>query len=172
MISNDAPLYRFERTKKELEKKRRGNREDRGVRKMEEMRKARVADGERVKSFILTVLSVIFLLFAVDNVTGGTVIPNGTFITGVTLEYGIVSSCLLGIQPDQTLYKLTIHLESSEDIVGMPNLLMGKEGEDITFYTKERLSPDIFGKKVRAEVTYRGDERGGRWWVRSVKILE
>lgn len=119
-----------------------------------------------------TVLSLFFLLFAAGSVTGGTVIPNGALITGVILEYGIVSSRLLGIQPDQTLYKLTIHLESSEDIVGMPNLLRGKEGEDITFYTKERLSSDIFGKKVRAEVSYRGDERGGRWWMKGIKILE
>jgi len=120
----------------------------------------------------LTTLSMVFLLFAAGSVTGGTVIPNGALITGVTLEYGIVSSRLLGIQPDQTIYKVTIHLESSEDIDGMPNLLRGKEREDITFYTKERLSPDIFGKKVRAEVSYRGDERGGRWWVRSIKIIE
>lgn len=120
----------------------------------------------------LTTLSMVFLLFAAGSVTGGTVIPNGALITGVTLEYGIVSSRLLGIQPDQTIYKVTIRLESSEDIDGMPNLLRGKEREDITFYTKERLSPDIFGKKVRAEVSYRGDERGGRWWVRSIKIIE
>jgi hypothetical protein len=93
-------------------------------------------------------------------------------ITGVILEYGIVSSRILGMQPDQTLYKLTIHLESSGDIAGMPNLLKGKGGEDITFYTKEKLSSDIFGKKVKAEVSYRGDEHGGRWWTRSIIILE
>ena len=120
----------------------------------------------------LTTLSMVFLLFAAARITGGPVIPNGTLITGVILEYGILSSRLLGIQPDQTIYKVTICLESSEDIDGMPNLLRGKEREDITFYTKERLSPDIFGKKVRAEVSYRGDERGGRWWVRSIKIIE
>lgn len=118
------------------------------------------------------VLSAVFLLFVASGVTGGTVIPNDVLITGMILEYGIVSSRLLGIQPDQTLYKLTIHLESSEDIVGMPNLLKGKEGEDITFYTKEKLSSDIFGKKVKAEVSYRGDEHGGRWWTRSIRILE
>jgi len=123
------------------------------------------------KSIILTISSIIFLLFAV-SVTAVTVVPNSALITGVILEYGIVSSRLLGIQPDQMLYKLTIHIESSEDIVGMANLLKGKEGEDISFYTKEKLSFDIFDKRVRAEVTYRGDERGGRWWLRSIKILE
>jgi hypothetical protein len=123
------------------------------------------------KALILTVLSMVFLLVAASSVTGGMVIPNDAWITGMILEYGIVSSRLLGIQPDQTLYKLTIHLESSEDIVGMPNLLRGKEGEDITFYTKEKLPSDIFGKKVRAEVSYRGDERGGRWWIRRIDIL-
>jgi hypothetical protein len=118
------------------------------------------------------VLSAAFLLLAAGSVTGGTVIPNSALITGMILEYAIVSSRLLGIQPDQTLYKLTIHLDSSENVSGMSNLLRGKEGEDITFYTKEKVSSDIYGKKVRAEVSYRGDERGGRWWVRSIKILE
>ena len=121
---------------------------------------------------ILTVFSMVLLLFVVGRVTGGPVIPNDALITGMILEYGIASSRLLGIQPDQTLYKLTIHLESSENIVGMPNLLRGKEGEDITFYTKEKLSSDIFGKKVKAEVSYRGDEYGGRWWMKSIGILE
>jgi hypothetical protein len=136
------------------------------------MRKVRIAGREPVRSCITIVLSVIFLLFVAGNVTGGTVIPNSAFVTGIILEYGMVSSCLLGIQPDQTLYKLTIHLESSEDIDGMPNLLRGKEKENLTFYTKEKLSSDIFGKKVRAEVSYRGDERGGRWWMKSIKIFE
>jgi hypothetical protein len=123
------------------------------------------------KVIILTIFPVIFLLFA-GNVTTVTVVPNSALITGIILEYGTVSSRLLGIQPDQTLYKVTIRLESSEDIDGMPNLLRGKEGEDISFYTKEKLSSDIFDKRVRAEVTYRGDERRGRWWLRSIKILE
>jgi hypothetical protein len=135
---------------------------DTGIKKMGGMRRI----------ITLTVFSMVFLLFVVGRVSGGTVIPNGALITGVILEYEIVSSRLLGMQPDQTLYKLTIHLESSEDIVGMPNLLRGKEGEDIAFYTKEKLSSGIFGKKVRAEVLYRGDERGGRWWGRSIRILE
>jgi hypothetical protein len=120
---------------------------------------------------IFTIYSVIFSLLP-GNVAAVTVVPNSALMTGVISEYGIVSSRLLGMEPDQTLYKLTICLESSEDIVGMPNLLKGKEGEDITLYTKEKLSPDIFGKKIRAEVTYRGDERGGRWWLRSIKTLE
>jgi hypothetical protein len=135
---------------------------DTGINKMGGMRRI----------ITLTVFSMVFLLFVVGRVSGGTVIPNGALITGVILEYGIVSSRLLGMQPDQTLYKLTIHLESSGDIGGMPNLLRGKEGEDITFYTKEKLSSDIFGKKVKAEVSYRGDEHGGRWWTKSIRILE
>lgn len=141
---------------------------------MARKRKARVGGREvyKLSKFDLATLSTLFLLFAAGNVTAVTVIPNCNMITGVVLEYGIVSSRLLGIKPDQTFYKLTIHLESSEDIVGMPNLLKGKEGDDITFYTKERLSSDIFGKKVRAEVSYRGDERGGRWWIRRIEILE
>jgi hypothetical protein len=61
-----------------------------------------------------------FLLFVGSGVTGGAVIPNGALITGMILEYAIVSSRLLAIQPDQTLYKLTIHLWGASNDIPVP----------------------------------------------------
>lgn len=124
------------------------------------------------KSITLSLLVMVILLSFYLRVSAAPVVPNTAVITGVVFEYGIVSARLLGIQPEQTIYKITIHLESSEDVPGTPNLLKGKKGQDITFLTKEQLSSDIFGKKIRAEVSYVGDERGGRWWLRTAKVLE
>jgi hypothetical protein len=54
---------------------------------------------------------------------------NETFITGNAVEYGVLSSRLLNIQPEQTIYKLTITVISSQEIAGIPSLLKVKEGE-------------------------------------------
>lgn len=121
---------------------------------------------------LLAVLSIASLLYISGTAITGPTVPNEAFTVGIVSEYGIISSRLLGIQPEQPIYKLTILLESSEDVAGMPNLLMGKEGQDITFYTKERQSSDLFSKKVKAKASWSGDEHGGRWWVRDVKVFE
>jgi hypothetical protein len=42
----------------------------------------------------------------------------------------------------------------------------------ISFLTKEKLSPELFGKKIQAKARYSGDERGGRYWIRNVEIAE
>ena len=65
-------------------------------------------------------ISAVFLLFAAHSVTGGAVIPNGALITGMILEYAIVSSRLLRIQPHQTLYKLTIQLLGASNDIPVP----------------------------------------------------
>ena len=100
------------------------------------------------------------------------VIPNVALIKGIVLESREISSTLLDIQPEQTMYRLTIQIESSEEVGEMPNLLKGEQGKDIAFYTKKPLPLDILRKRIRAKVSYRGDERGGRWWVDKIEILD
>lgn len=118
-------------------------------------------------------LLIIVIFFLFHRIAGSVPVPsNAASVTGFVSEYGIVSARLLGIQPEQVIYRITICLESSEDISGMPHLLKGKQGQDIPLYTKDRLSSDIFGKKIRADVYYMGDERGGLWWIRSIKVFE
>ncbi len=99
------------------------------------------------------------------------VVPNESVIKGVVSEYAILSSRIINIRPDQVLYRLTIYIESSESIGNKPDFLSGREGQDIRFYTKKRLSPELFGKKIKAKVRYRGDERGGTFWIRNIEII-
>jgi hypothetical protein len=116
----------------------------------------------------VTILSPLFFIAVIGNLVP--VIPNQCRIVGVVLEYAIVSSRLIDIQPDQTLYRVIVHIESSENIGNMSNLIKGKEGQDIPFYTKETLAPGLFGKRIKATAIYKGDERGGIFWISNVEI--
>lgn len=98
-------------------------------------------------------------------------IHNESTIEGIVSEYAIISSRLIGIKPEQILYRLTINIESSENISDKPNLLGNKKGQDIQFYSREKLSPELFGKVIRAKVEFTGDEKGGLFWIKNINIL-
>jgi len=112
-------------------------------------------------------------ILVVSTVRAVPVVPNASLIKGIAIECEAVSSTLLGMQPEQTIYRLTIQIESTEDVSEMPNLLnKSTEGKEMVFYTKEPLSPDVLKKRIKARALYRGDERGGRWWVQEIRILD
>ena len=69
------------------------------------------------------------------------------------------------MEPDQTIYKLTIYIESSKGIGNSPDFLKNRETQDVPFYSKNAISPEIFGKKIRAKVKYQGNEKGGIFWI-------
>jgi hypothetical protein len=100
------------------------------------------------------------------------VIQNECIVEGTVAEYAIFSSRLIGIEPDQVLYRIVITIQSTKKIDDRPNFLSGKEGQEISFLTKEKLSPELFGKKIQAKAQYSGDEKGGRYWIRNVQLLD
>ena len=83
------------------------------------------------------------------------VIPNESVVNGTVSEYSIVSSHMIGIEPEQVIYRLTITTDFTENINGKPNLLYDKIGQDIKFYSKEKLTPELLGKKVKGLVIFR-----------------
>jgi len=99
-------------------------------------------------------------------------VPNSGILTGKVMEFSITSSVLSGIKPEQVLYRFVISADEIEDVEGSPNFLQGREGKFVTLYSKEKLSPELFGKKVKAEVEFRGDERGGLFWIRRIEAAE
>ncbi|NOZ68217.1 MAG: hypothetical protein GXP46_03000 [Deferribacteres bacterium] len=124
-----------------------------------------------VVSLVLSLICLAAVLGSCVSVLSAPVVPNESVIEGVVSEYAILSSRIVNIQPPQVLYRLTIRIESSEGAArNMPDFAGGMQGRDIRFYSKERLSPDLFGKRVRARVKYKGDERGGLFWISSVEI--
>lgn len=101
------------------------------------------------------------------------VIPNKAGLTGTVREYSMGSSSLYGMSPEQTIYKLTIMVEASEDIEDYTNFLKGKEGTILTFYIKVNPSIEVYGKRIKAQVSYSGDERGGKFWIhKNIEILK
>lgn len=96
--------------------------------------------------------------------------PNETIVKGNVEEYSLTSSKLLEIKPDMVLYRLVILIEKTENVKG-PNFLKSKEGQFVTLYSKEELSSEFYGKKIKATVEYRGDERGGLFWIKQIEVV-
>lgn len=121
---------------------------------------------------IISLATLLFLVSVEKESISVPVIPNESIVNGVVSEYSIVSSRLIGIKPEQIIYRLTINIESSDGVNDKPNLLDNKNGQDMQFYSKEKLSPEIFGKKIKALVRYTGDEKGGIFWIKNIKIIK
>jgi hypothetical protein len=115
---------------------------------------------------------LIFVLFASSKAIAVTAVPNEATATGTVIEYCITSAGRPEAGPGPGLYKIVVKVETAEDRGDAPNFLKGKEGQKIPFWSKMRLDPELFGKKVKAIVEYRGDERGGKFWIREIEILK
>ena len=118
--------------------------------------------------FALVIFFLLYILVSADAVP---VMPNETAVKGHVAEYCLTSSKLLGIKPERVLYKLVISVSNVEDIKG-PNFLKGKEGQLITLYSKKELSSKFYGEKIKAIVEYKGDERGGLFWIKQIEIIK
>jgi hypothetical protein len=123
------------------------------------------------RRFLLPLISLILLLFLFSPSYGAPVMPNKAILEGTVKEYCSGSSELWDIKPEQVIYKLSISVEVVRDSEVFPNFLKGKEGQLQSFFTKEKISPELLNKRVRAEVEYRGDEKGGRFWIRAIEII-
>ena len=70
----------------------------------------------------------------------------------------------------ELIYKLIIVVEKVAVVRGA-NFLKNKENEPTTFFYKEKLHEEFAGKKVKANVQYKGDERGGLFWIKKIEII-
>jgi hypothetical protein len=67
---------------------------------------------------------------------------------------------------------LVISVEKTGDVRDYENFLREREGQSVTFYTKTKPPFEVYGKRIRARVEYKGDERGGLFWIKHLEILE
>jgi hypothetical protein len=123
-------------------------------------------------------ISIIVLLFVMSPIFFSThaeaapVIPNEAVLMGTVEEYSLVQSGSLGIAPEQILHKITISVKMVADTDDHPNLLRGKEGQSISLYSKEKQPSDLTGQEVKALIEYRGDERGGLFWIKHIETIK
>jgi hypothetical protein len=125
-----------------------------------------------INRLIVLLVTLLILFLTEENGISVPVIPNESVVNGTVSEYSIVSSQRVGIKPEQIIYRLTVTVDFTQSVNGMPNLLDKKIGQDIQFYSREKLSPELFGEKVKALVIYRGDEKGGLFWIRNIEIIK
>ncbi len=96
---------------------------------------------------------------------GGTpVIPNISLVTGKVLKYEKETTDTISI--------INVLIESIQDYGNRPNLLRGREGEMIIFYSKEDISHNIQNQKISGEASFRGDEHGGKWWLNNIRVIK
>ncbi len=133
------------------------------------MRTEKKKFGILIASFLMALL---FFTAVKGRSISAPVIPNESVVNGTVVEYSIVSSHLIGIKPEQIIYNLTINIESAKSVNDRPNFLNNKEGQNIQFYSREKLSPELFGKKIKAVATYTGDEKGGLYWIKYIETIK
>lgn len=112
-------------------------------------------------------LNILLLVFSQvigsGQIQNAPVAPNDSIIAAKVLEYSILNSALEGIEPEQTLYSLKILVISSQSVNGKANFIQSKIGQVIRVYSKEMLSPILFGKVIQANVSFSGDEKRGKY---------
>ncbi len=124
------------------------------------------------KKFILLTLSLLIFFALQGKANSVAAVSNTSFFEGNVIEFAIVSSRLAGIKPEQRLYKLTVKIESSHAIGEGPDFLHKMVGQEVCFYSRHELSSDLFGKKIKARARYKGDERGGMYWIYNIALIE
>jgi hypothetical protein len=96
-------------------------------------------------------------------------ISNESIVSGEVLGYSVVSSSLLEMQPLMPVYRLEIVVKTSEEVKGMRSFTRDKMGKLLSLYSKEKLSAELFGKIIKAHVSYQGDEKGGMFWIKELE---
>ena len=98
--------------------------------------------------------------------------PNQSIVKGTVSAYCEISSRLLNIRPEMVIYKITVLVESSGNIEGYSDFTRGKEGREIELLTKQKPPSGLYGNKIKARVTFRGDARRSSYWIRHLEVIE
>lgn len=120
-----------------------------------------------VERFIaINSLAIFLLLFAVVPLLAVPAVPNESLVTAEVVEQETIDSATLKIEPKQALYRWKLRLIKVEAVQKKANFLAGYEGKSIEALSKEAPAVSgLVGKTIKARVSFRGDEKNGRFWV-------
>ena len=127
---------------------------------------------KRIPYVFILILTTLCLFLVTDTGSAAPAISNESLIEGEVSGYAIVLSDLVGIKPIQKIYILTIKIDSSRNTGNGPDFLINKIGQNVRFLSKKVLSPGLFGKIIRARARYKGDERGGTYWIHKIEVIK
>ncbi len=119
-------------------------------------------------SLCLIVLIGLLGLPMAHSAPGAPAVPNEAVVTGEALAVAAVDSSTVSISPPQQLVRLTLRLLAVREVPRKANLLTAGPGDTLEVYSREAVSARLVGKVVTGRVTFRGDERGGRYWISDV----
>jgi len=91
--------------------------------------------------------------------------PNATLLTGNVGCVKEVQSKQLKIKPEMSIFLLEVKIVGAQNMENFANRLAGKEGQTIILFSKKQISSDIKNQNIDVQVSYKGDERGGGYWV-------
>jgi hypothetical protein len=92
--------------------------------------------------------------------------PNESLIHGEIIEVEAIDSLTLDIRPSRKLLRLKLRLIKVDAVEGKSNFLRAAEGKTVEVYaTDGTKQPAAVGKTVKGRVSFRGDERNGRYWI-------
>jgi hypothetical protein len=111
-------------------------------------------------------LAIFFVFLGIALLPAVPAAPNESLVTAEVVEQDTVDSTTLEIAPKQALYRWKLRLVKIEPVQKMANFLAGYEGRSIEALSKE--TPPVsglVGKTIKARVSFRGDEKTGRYWL-------
>jgi hypothetical protein len=106
-----------------------------------------------------------------EAAVGAPTLENESRLTAEVLHVEPVHSSQLNIAPPQIFTRIRLRLLAVADTPGTPSFLMGREGAVVEAYTREQVNPGLIGKKIECRLSYRGDERGGLYWLYEIRAL-
>ncbi|MGE5306682.1 MAG: hypothetical protein ACM3TN_25535 [Alphaproteobacteria bacterium] len=111
-------------------------------------------------------LAIFFVFFATAPLLAVPALPNESLVTAEVMEQDIVDSTTLKIEPKQALCLLKLRLIKIEAVQKKANFLAGYEGKSIEALSREAPAiSGLAGKTIKAHVSFRGDEKSGRYWL-------
>ena len=98
--------------------------------------------------------------------------PNASIVTAWVLEYRSVDPSTLGIAPGQVVYAWALCVLDSEDVPDRANFTRNYVGRVLHAYSRQPVASAARQAAVRARVAFRGDERGGHFWIEAFTVRQ
>lgn len=111
---------------------------------------------------------MVFRLLLAVNTYAVPVMENEIIIEGKVKGYSIISSELVGIEPAQTLYRLTVQTNGTDKTDKFKGYFSESTNYILEIYSKENLSKDLFGKEIEVLIKYAGDEKRVIFWIKKI----
>jgi hypothetical protein len=97
---------------------------------------------------------------------------NESLVTAELLHGDSARSSQLDMAPPQLFTRICLRLLSTDETSGTPHFVMARDnGMTFETCTREKVNPNVIGKRARRELDCRGDDHGGVYGTRELRAL-